>query len=57
MKASINRIEPAEDMFRAYISLPNHFDAIEVIGTDFDECVTRAVIIRDAFNEKKERKS
>ena len=39
------------DMFEAELSIGNHATAVKVIGKDIDECILRAVIIREAFNE------
>jgi hypothetical protein len=50
----IEDMEQAGDcgMYKATLNVDNHGAAIEVIGSTLDECITRAVIIRGAFNDK-----
>lgn len=56
--ATIGRIEehPDSGMWTVGIDLNDtvspHMDAIQVIGVNIDEAVTRAVIARDAFNTR-----
>ena len=53
-KIKISEVYPCEEdseMWEAHISLPNHSEAITVFGMDLDECLTRAVIVRNAFRD------
>lgn len=36
--------------YAAYLCLDRHGAAIKVIGQNLDECITRAVFVRDTFN-------
>ena len=38
-------------MYRATLNIGDHGAAVEVIGETLDECITRAVVIRAAFNK------
>ena len=39
------------DMWEASIDLPSHYDCIKVIGATLDICISRAIVVRDAFRD------
>jgi hypothetical protein len=53
--ARIESIEPVGDdgFFRATIGIGNHLSCVEVIGNNLTQCVERAYIIIQTFNNPK----
>ena len=44
-----------DDMWEVTLRIDDHHSAVHVYGADFDEAVSRAVIIRYAFNNNRSK--